>query len=357
MSYRITNNVGYKKLYPMSLTEDDSFCHYCGQKANIEVQLEWDHVPALNVSIPDHLKDIKKTLIRSCNECNRLASDIPHLDYLERHLWLKGALLRRYKRLLLSFDGTNVSTDGLDYLLAATINNGQFRYEETMRRIGFGIRDISDIDSPILQLKNKEKKKLSEALTAFMYGIPTEDDEDETSSVNLEGLESALEIKQDLPPFSYTQFLNFLASEIESGQKIYDDNSYFTWCKRYPSRTEILELPNISPSKFFGKKWDKIKNDASKLVSDDQIEEPELSTKPHRISTGNTLTIEKKTSQNKKPRLLNTLEKRRKIYEIHGKNYHIKQIGIIFVFYKCKTHGEQRSSIEDMLKGYCCCST
>lgn len=363
MSHRIVNNIGYKKLFPMSLFDDGSFCHYCGQKSSPEVQLEWDHVPALNVTIPDYVEGIRKTLIRSCGECNRLASDIPHLDYLERHLWLKGALIRRYKRLLLAFDGTSVSPQGLDDYLTATIKNGQFRYEETMRRIGFGIRDISDIESPILHLKNNAKVKLSEALTAFMFGVPTEEDDDKPSE-NLHLLDSDGEVDLELPPFPYNDFIDFLTSEIESGQSIFDDKSYFDWCKKHPSRTAMLELPTISPAKFFGKKWEAINTDAEALVSDNDIEDETES--PTSIKTQITATEQSKRAtlvelppikpKIKKSKPLNPLEKRKKLYELHGKNYHIREIGLKHVLYRCKIHGDQGASIDAMLKGYSCCN-
>ena len=65
--HRIVNNVGYKKIYPMSLSKDDGFCHYCGRLESTIVNLEWDHVPALNVKIPTEYGiefGIKKVLVR-----------------------------------------------------------------------------------------------------------------------------------------------------------------------------------------------------------------------------------------------------------------------------------------------------
>lgn len=349
MSYRVIRNVGYKKIFPMSLVEDDTFCHYCGRKSSVEVRLEWDHVPALNVAIPDYAVDIRKTLVRSCQECNGLASDVPHLDYLERHLWLKGALLRRYKRLLLAYDGKDISILGLDELLTATIKNGKFRYDETMRRIGFGIRDVSDIDSPILELKNKAKIKLREALTAFMYGIPTEQDDDKPSEDFAE-LDADEESNLDLPPYPYADFIDFIASEIENGSSITDDQSYFSWCKKHPSRTELLELPSISPAKYFGKSWETIFLDANEQVSftefDEEIEDIVPIPTPKKIAPyplGNN-------------KALNVLQKRKKLYELYGKDFYIKEIGLKHVFYRCSIHGDQVSLLDAMLEGECCCS-
>ncbi|MEZ9709303.1 hypothetical protein AB4254_11545 [Vibrio breoganii] len=353
MSHRKINNVGYKKLFPMSLFEDATFCHYCGRKANPETQLEWDHVPALNVTIPDiaDCEHIRKTLIRSCRECNALASDHPHLDYLSRHLWLKGALIRRYKRLLLAFDGTEIDTSGLDPLLTATVNNNEFKYDETMHRIGFGIRDVSEIDSPILNLRNKAKIKLREALTAFMFGIPTEDDDDKPTD-DIIRLDSDGENQLGLPPYSYPEFLDFLASEIESGQVINDDKSYFQWRKQFPSRAVQLDLPAISPAKFFGKEWGSIISAANSLVTDNELdEEPDY--QPPRQSHSEHHSTDKLT----KPKVnqLTLRDKSRKLYALHGKNHHIKKIRHNFVYYRCARHGEQVESLEAMLSGHSCC--
>lgn len=49
-NHRIVNNVGYKKIYPMSLDDDEGFCHYCGRCASQSLALHWDHVPPLNVT-------------------------------------------------------------------------------------------------------------------------------------------------------------------------------------------------------------------------------------------------------------------------------------------------------------------
>lgn len=53
MEHRKNNKGGYKKIFPMSLSEDDTFCHYCGRGVSPELAMQWDHVPALNVRIPE----------------------------------------------------------------------------------------------------------------------------------------------------------------------------------------------------------------------------------------------------------------------------------------------------------------
>jgi len=173
MSHRILNNVGYRKIYPMSTFEDSTFCHYCGRKASLELRLEWDHVPALNVKIPEGCEDIRKTLVRSCNECNGIASDVPHMDYLERHFWLKAAYLRRYKRFLVNYNGKTLDTDGVTGYLLAAMKNADIRYEEILNAIGFGIKHIEQIDSPILQVRVKSNRLLANIISEYLHGIPS----------------------------------------------------------------------------------------------------------------------------------------------------------------------------------------
>ncbi|MDN3652338.1 hypothetical protein QWY77_06130 [Thalassotalea ponticola] len=197
MSHRIQNDVGYKKkIYPMSRTEDDGFCHYCGRKPNITLRLEWDHVPALNVKIPEGCESIRKTLIRACRECNGLASDIPHMDYLDRHYWLKGAYLRRYKRFLLNDGGADIDTSHMNGFLLAAISNAEYKYEEILSVIGFGIRSIYDIESPILELKTVSKKKLSSVIIKYLHS-PIDEDDDEDDE---QALEQLLETTNELQP-------------------------------------------------------------------------------------------------------------------------------------------------------------
>lgn len=212
MSHRKINNVGYKKYYPMSTNEDSTFCHYCGQEAGINVQLTWDHVPALNVMIPRELQGIRKVLIRACSECNGLASDTPHLDYLERHFWLKSKLLSRYKKLLISFDGVMICTEELDEYLSAVVFNHSITYESVLKRIGFGIKDIDDVDSPVLSLANKEGKRIKDILQEYLYSSPkaSSDDEEDNDELydNISRINIADEFVEDSFPYPYQEFIS-----------------------------------------------------------------------------------------------------------------------------------------------------
>ena len=168
----------------MSLNEDDTFCHYCGRSASPNLALHWDHVPALNVQIPEEYgiqHNIRRTLIRACAECNILASDVPHLDYLERHFWLKVNYLRRYKSILVNEDPTVSETTELE-----NIARTKPTIKVLLAMLGFGVKDIEQIKSPIIEVKNKPtKKKISTLLIENLTFSPHEIEEDEIEEIVL----------------------------------------------------------------------------------------------------------------------------------------------------------------------------
>lgn len=391
MSHRIQNNVGYKKIYPMSLWEDNNFCHYCGRKANIETQLEWDHVPALNVSIPEYLaRDIHKTLVRSCSECNNLASDIPHMDYLERHFWLKSALLRRYKSILVNYDGKPVDTSGmLQGFLKASVKNAEVKYEEILNRIGFGIKNLDDIESPILDLKNKQHRRIRDVLVCYLHGLPTEDDDedDEEEEQNNDYLsQNENENENDPAPYPFNDFIDFLVSECQCKKIISSDKSYKTWCNENPSRFLNLELPLIPPSKYFGKSWDSINAKVNIIIRDENLEdeaheeaereecerleyEREINNdqkQPCELrkfakaqkTQQNRHDIEmhraNKISRNKEGIIFTSKQKRDRIYKLFGDKYHIVSMTTVSVTFRCPEHGLVKRSVDDMVAGLGC---
>ncbi len=241
MNHRVVNDVGYKKIYPMSLWEDDSFCHYCGRKASILNGLEWDHVPALNVKIPEEFTEIRKTLVRACRECNNMASDTPHLDYLERHFWLKAAYLRRYKSFIIQGVKEVDSTAIQDSYLLAVIHNSKIKYEEILNAIGFGIKDIDQIQSPILEVKTKKGQKISTLLINYLHGVPSEVDE-ETEPQSIPSTENNLIVLE--PCCTYKEFIDFLVDErLGNSAVISDGDDYLDWLKNHPTRANTLELP------------------------------------------------------------------------------------------------------------------
>ena len=149
-THRKVNNVGYKPVYPMSPEEDSSMCQYCGRHGGSGIQITDDHVPPLNVKIPEEfLSEVKKTLIRACSECNSLAGDVPHMTYQDRHLWLKARYIERYVNLLVSFDPSVRKSHN------TIVNNQPINEREEIRSklamIGFGLLGAYQIESPLLE--------------------------------------------------------------------------------------------------------------------------------------------------------------------------------------------------------------
>ena len=241
MSYRYVNDVGYLKIFPMSNWEDDSFCHYCGRKASILLGLEWDHVPALNVKIPDWVGDVRKALIRACSECNSLASDTPHLDYLSRHYWLKGAYLRRYKRLLVGDSFSESEKRSLSGYLLAAVNNHEIKYQEIISAIGFGIRSIDDIESPILKLKTKKGRTIASIITEHIsYPESAEEIDYDEKAILYDNQANEL----DVNPWTAHELRKFIISENRYGARIRCESSYQNWLSSNPSRAMALQLPS-----------------------------------------------------------------------------------------------------------------
>ncbi|WP_409438774.1 hypothetical protein [Psychromonas sp. GE-S-Ul-11] len=267
MSHRIVNNVGYYKIYPMSFGEDFTFCHYCGRKAGIDMQLEWDHVPALNVKLPADVDHLRKTLVRSCSECNGLASDVPHIDYLERHFWLKAAYLRRYKNILLNDNIFRESTEAEGFL-KAYIDNAKVKYHELLRGLGFGIKSIDEIDSPILSLKTKSNRVLSDVIHCYLY-FPLVDDEEDTPIDTMDETEENTEVEVCC---SINEFIEFLYLECPTNTELLTLEGYYEWGRKNDSRCALLDLP-IDPEEALNTKWELIINQLYRLYIDTGVDD------------------------------------------------------------------------------------
>jgi hypothetical protein len=238
MEHRKNNRDGYKKIFPMSLFEDATFCHYCGRTVSPDLALQWDHVPALNVRIPEEYGvefAIRKTLVRSCSECNNLASDTPHLDYLERHIWLKASYLRRYKTVLI-----NANPDDKDELVSVTGKKSSLGFQELLNMLGFGLKSEELINSPILKIKNKPSGRLVESLIAeHLTGSPHEIDEEDKDEPIYDPPQNEEIKKQQLT----TVFLrDFLLDEWIAGNKISSADMLRAWITSHPGRAFGLEL-------------------------------------------------------------------------------------------------------------------
>lgn len=222
----------------MSMSEDDTFCHYCGRSVTPNLALNWDHVPALNVKIPEEYgiqHDVRRTLIRACAECNILASDAPHLDYLERHFWLKIKYLRRYKSILINEDPTTSETTDLE-----NITRSKPTIKELLAMLGFGVKEVELIKSPIIEVKNKPtRKKISTLILENLTFSPHDIQEDDNEELVL-GEEASMPDDIYIPDFDF--LFDLLISERENGEVILDNKSLSQWVDKYPTRSKALEL-------------------------------------------------------------------------------------------------------------------
>ena len=279
MEHRKNNKDGYKKIYPMSLSEDDTFCHYCGRKVSSELALHWDHVPALNVRIPEEYGiefDIRKTLVRSCAECNILASDTPHLDYLERHIWLKAQYLRRYKSVLI-----NANPNDKDELVSITGKKSSLGFQELLSMLGFGLKTEELINSPILKLKNKPSGRLVKYLIAeHLTGSPHEVDEEEAKEEYFYEPQNDEDIKKQ--QLTTTFLREFLLDEWLSGNKILSAEMLREWIQCHPGRAFGLDL-RLEDVVLIEGVFDDIVNQVNKLYQS-EIEEQVLSTQDEEIN-------------------------------------------------------------------------
>lgn len=221
----------------MSEGKDDTFCHYCGREARVGLGLQWDHVPALNCAIPEDHQHISKTLVRACSECNLLASDIPHLDYLERHYWLKVKYLERYRKLLLDdTDIENVRNTVVDSFMDGYLNNQNFLYFELLKAVGFGVVNISQIDSPVLSLKCRSGRTIEEVLIDYLFGAPNvikdEESDDEDGSVYL----------------IYEDYIAYLSDAMKKESVITEDRV------KEHSRTNSVNIPE-NPTRYYQVSW------------------------------------------------------------------------------------------------------
>lgn len=282
-THRKVNNVGYRKIYPMSSGEDNTICHYCGRSAGIKLKLTNDHVPPLNVKIPpEFIEAVKKTLVRACSECNSLAGDIPHMDYLERHLWLKSRYIQRYKSTIINHESKNDTCN--EHPTTPLEIEGQRDYEEIMRMLGFGLIDSTQIKSPFLKTKTTTGKTIAELIDEHVYGVPNhdydsiEEDTNPSSHTNSSIKKPEEEVnKNDELDF----FLEFLTRENDARNYIYDQSSYIEWADSHPSRFNALDLPE-KPEAYFNISWTELTNRITPTVINEESETNEIQTKTNK---------------------------------------------------------------------------
>lgn len=216
--------------------------------------LHWDHVPALNIRIPEGCEDVRKTLVRACSECNGLASDPPHMDYLERHFALKTLLIQRYYRLLLSLDinpkELGLATDAS--FLNALVHNQLLLRQQVLSAVGYGIHDLSQIESPFLKRKNAEGKTLAALLLAYLTHAPIEPDEPPQMISR-----QFVSVDDEVHAWSASEFDDFIRLENRSmpkNKRIYSKIDYMNWLQTHPTRAAALELPS-DPETIDGFYW------------------------------------------------------------------------------------------------------
>lgn len=187
---------------------------------------------------------MRKTLVRACAECNGLASDLPHMDYLERHLALKMLLIQRYHHLMLSAENRSedlgIDTDA-SYLNAVIKNHAVLR-QQLFSAIGFGIHDISQIESAFLKRKNAEGKTLESLLLAYLTAAPVEPEPD-THQIAPFAAETTANKRCSWPAEEFRLFLQVENRALPKSEWIYSQTDYDYWLLTHPSRTAALEVP------------------------------------------------------------------------------------------------------------------
>ena len=137
----------YGHRYKLYCPNDDFryFCHYCGMPAP-----SLDHVPPLN-ALPSLLMEYEKLnyiKVPCCNECNSIAGDYPHTDFIERQKYIKEKLKKKYQKYIKSPDWEDYEISELGYrmkqLIEATMS---IKYLVAYRltygeELNFNIKDL-----------------------------------------------------------------------------------------------------------------------------------------------------------------------------------------------------------------------
>lgn len=223
----------------MSVREDSTFCHYCGRKATPDLELQWDHVPSLYIKIPrEYIKLIKKTLIRACAECKKMSLDQPHIEYLDRHIWLKNEYLQTYESLLLTGQHISPITEKNDFINEYN-GNPLVSYEEILSLIGFGLADLSQISSPILNLKDNNGNYLSDVLNKYLSLPIIQNESDEL----------------DNPLLNIDRFFAILSIDFAEQPERLNKKNYDNMYQRYGYRVDNIIMPR-DPDIAYSLTWD-----------------------------------------------------------------------------------------------------
>jgi len=125
---RMCNERQLHHLYKLFIPSTDKrfICFYCGLPAPTI-----DHVPPLS-----KVKELRMTYdsliytkVPSCNECNLIAGDEPHVSIFERRIFLKEKLKLKYKKYIKLCDWEEDEISDLGYnLRVSVINSMSIKY-------------------------------------------------------------------------------------------------------------------------------------------------------------------------------------------------------------------------------------
>ena len=137
--------------------------------------------------------------------------------------------------MLLSVGPKDIDTKNMTGYLRAAVENYDFMYKDILMAIGFGIKNIDYIESPILKLKNIDGKVLEDVLLGFLYGEPFTDEEEDVSDID--------EVEEGIDYCSFPRFIEFLLSYKENGIELTNQLQFESWINENSYSFELNELP------------------------------------------------------------------------------------------------------------------
>ena len=219
-------------------------CFYCGLPAPTV-----DHVPPLN-KVADLLMEYESlnyVKVPSCQECNGLASDYPHLDIHTRQKYIKQKIKKKYLKYIKSADWEDDEIEALgdrlqQHILASMSVKYLVAYRLTYgEETNFKITDLGYMQfDPRKILKYAEVEKWDMSVTAVNENQSIEEVNTffrETSNINSD-LQKSKPEKDAIKFFKFDDFINILRNNPEIENSI----SYSKF------RKNNLELKNQLPS-------------------------------------------------------------------------------------------------------------
>jgi len=161
----------YKLFIP---SKDQRFiCFYCGLPAGTI-----DHVPSLS-----KVKELRMTYdsliytkVPSCNECNGIAGDEPHVCIFERRIFVKEKLKIKYKKYIKLCDWEEGEIDDLGYNLRVDVINAMSIKYLIAYRLHYG--ESFNIRPKELGYLQYDPRKISKYVKTTNWGCSTNNIED-----------------------------------------------------------------------------------------------------------------------------------------------------------------------------------